>query len=406
MELATRKIILGVSGGIAAYKSAELVRLLVGEGAAVQVVMSEAAKRFVTPVTFQALSGRHVFTDQWDARVANNMAHIDLSRGADALLVAPASADFLAKLAHGLADDLLTTLVLARDCPLLVAPAMNRQMWDNPATQRNVALLRSDGIQIVGPASGSQACGENGPGRMLEPGDILAEVIAHFQAKVLRDRRVLLTAGPTFEAIDPVRGITNLSSGRMGYAIARAASEAGARVTLVSGPVHLSCPLGVRRIAVSSALEMHAAVHREVADNDVFVAVAAVADYRPAMPFAQKIKKGAQAAAPTIELVQNPDILGEVAALAEPPLCVGFAAESEKLHEYAERKRRSKRIPLIVGNLIGDGFGGDDNTLILFDDEGQHPLPTAPKIVLARQLVARIATLLEKNSWQEEARSV
>ncbi|MBK7675899.1 bifunctional phosphopantothenoylcysteine decarboxylase/phosphopantothenate--cysteine ligase CoaBC [Accumulibacter sp.] len=394
MELAGRHIVLGVTGGIAAYKAAELVRLLVREGAAVQVVMTEAATRFVTPVTFQALSGRPVFTDQWDPRVANNMAHIDLSREADALLVAPASADFLAKLANGLADDLLTTLVLARDCRLLVAPAMNRQMWENPATCRNLATLRSDGVDILGPASGDQACGETGLGRMLEAEEILLEMVAHFQPRLLADKRVLLTAGPTFEAIDPVRGITNLSSGKMGYAIARAAREAGAQVTLVSGPVSLPCPQGVNRIDVSSALQMHAAVHGKVAENDVFIAVAAVADYRPAMPVAQKIKKGAQAAPPPIELVQNPDILAEVAMLPAPPLCVGFAAESEKLDEYAESKRRSKKIPLIVGNLINDGFGGDDNTLILFDDDGQHPLAPAPKLQLARQLVARIATLL------------
>ncbi len=394
MELAGKHIVLGVTGGIAAYKAAELVRLLVREGAAVQVVMTEAATRFVTPVTFQALSGRPVFTDQWDPRVANNMAHIDLSREADALLVAPASADFLAKLANGLADDLLTTLVLARDCRLLVAPAMNRQMWENPATCRNLATLRSDSVDILGPACGDQACGETGLGRMLEADDILLEMVAHFQPRLLAGKRVLLTAGPTFEAIDPVRGITNLSTGKMGYAIARAAYEAGAQVTLVSGPVSLPCPRGVRRIDVSSALQMHAAVHSKVAENDVFIAVAAVADYRPAVPVAQKIKKGAQAAPPPIELVQNPDILAEVAALPAPPLCVGFAAESEKLHEYAESKRRSKKIPLIVGNLINDGFGGDDNTLILFDDDGQHPLPPAPKLQLARQLVARIAALL------------
>jgi phosphopantothenoylcysteine decarboxylase/phosphopantothenate--cysteine ligase len=394
MELAGKHIVLGVTGGIAAYKAAELVRLLVREGATVQVVMTEAATRFVTPVTFQALSGRPVFTDQWDPRVANNMAHIDLSRQADALLVAPASADFLAKLANGLADDLLTTLVLARDCRLLVAPAMNRQMWENPATCRNLATLRSDGVDILGPACGDQACGETGLGRMLEAEEILLEMVAHFQPRLLAGKRVLLTAGPTFEAIDPVRGITNLSTGKMGYAIARAAREAGAQVTLVSGPVSLPCPRGVRRIDVGSALQMHAAVHSKVAENDVFVAVAAVADYRPATPVAQKIKKGAQATPPPIELVQNPDILAEVAALPAPPLCVGFAAESEKLHEYAENKRRSKRIPLIVGNLINDGFGGDDNTLILFDDDGQHPLAPAPKLQLARQLVARIATLL------------
>ncbi|MBL8406606.1 MAG: bifunctional phosphopantothenoylcysteine decarboxylase/phosphopantothenate--cysteine ligase CoaBC [Candidatus Accumulibacter sp.] len=396
MELAGKRIVLGVSGGIAAYKAAELVRLLLREGASVQVVMSEAATHFVTPVTFQALSGKPVFTDQWDPRVANNMAHIDLSREADALLVAPASADFLAKVANGLADDLLTTLVLARDCRLLVAPAMNRQMWENPATGRNIASLRADGVDILGPACGDQACGETGLGRMLEAEDILAEMIAHFQPKWLAGKHVLLTAGPTFEAIDPVRGITNLSTGKMGYAIARAAREAGAQVTLVSGPVSLSCPQGVRRIEVSSALQMHAAVHQQVAGNDVFIAVAAVADYRPARPMAQKIKKGEQATPPSIELVQNPDILAEVAALRAPPLCVGFAAESENLHEYAESKRRSKKIPLLVGNLIADGFGGDDSKLILFDDDGQHPLAPAPKLQLARQLVTRIAALLEK----------
>jgi phosphopantothenoylcysteine decarboxylase/phosphopantothenate--cysteine ligase len=396
MELAGKRIVLGVTGGIAAYKAAELLRLLIKEGASVQVVMSEAATHFVTPVTFQALSGQPVFTDQWDARVANNMAHIDLSRAADLLLVAPASADFLAKLANGLADDLLTTLVLARDCPLLVAPAMNRQMWENPATVRNVATLRGDGVLIVGPGSGDQACGESGPGRMLEAEEIRDALVAHFQPKLLAGKRLLLTAGPTFEAIDPVRGITNLSSGKMGYAISRAAHEAGAQVTLVSGPVALACPAGVRRVSVTSALQMHAAVLKLVAENDVFIAVAAVADYRPAQVVGQKIKKRLQASPPTIELVANPDILGEVAALPTAPLCVGFAAESENLLEYAESKRRSKRIPLIVGNLIQDGFSGDQNTLILFDDDGQHPLAPAPKIDLARQLVARIALLLEK----------
>ncbi len=396
MELARKRIVLGVSGGIAAYKAAELVRLLVKEGASVQVVMSDAATHFVTPVTFQALSGQPVFTDQWDARVANNMAHIDLSRAADLLLVAPASADFLAKLANGLADDLLTTLALARDCPLLVAPAMNRQMWENPATVRNIATLRGDGVLIIGPGSGDQACGETGPGRMLEAEEIRDALVAHCQPKLLAGRRVLLTAGPTFEAIDPVRGITNLSSGKMGYAISRAAHEAGAQVTLVSGPVALPCPAGVRRVSVTSALQMHAAVHDQVAENDVFIAVAAVADYRPAQVVGQKIKKRLLASPPTVELVANPDILGEVAALPKAPLCVGFAAESENLPEYAESKRRSKNIPLIVGNLIQDGFAGDRNTLILFDDDGQHPLVPAPKIDLARQLVARIARLLEK----------
>lgn len=399
MELQGKSIVLGVTGGIAAYKAAELVRLLVKQGAAVQVVMSEAATRFVTPVTFQALSGKPVFTDQWDARVANNMAHIDLSRAADAVLVAPASADFLAKLANGLTDDLLSTLVLARDCPLLVTPAMNRQMWENPATRRNIATLRGDAIGILGPDCGDQACGENGLGRMLEPADIVSELIAHFQPKLLAGKRLLLTAGPTFEAIDPVRGITNLSTGKMGYAIARAAREAGAAVTLISGPVALPCPFGVTRVDVVSAQQMRDAVQAHVAQLtqcDAFVAVAAVADYRPAKPAKQKIKKGEDKnAAPQIELVQNPDILAEVAAMPRAPLCVGFAAESENLPQYAEAKRRSKKIPLIVGNLIEQGLGGERSTLTLFDDAGAHPLPAAPKIELARQLVARIATLLE-----------
>lgn len=396
MELQGKRIALGVTGGVAAYKAAELVRLLLKQGATVQVAMTDAATHFVTPVTFQALSGQPVFTDQWDARIGNNMAHIDLSREADALLVAPASADFLAKVAHGLADDLLSTLVLARDCPLLVAPAMNRQMWENPATRRNVATLRADGVAVLGPGCGDQACGETGLGRMIEPEEIVAELIAHFQPKPLKGRRLLLTAGPTFEAIDPVRGITNLSTGKMGYAIARAAREAGADVTLVSGPVALPCPYGVTRIDVTSALQMRDAVLAQTAGSDVFVAVAAVADYRPAAPAEQKIKKDG-GAPPAIELTLNPDILAEVAALPHPPLCVGFAAESQKLDEYAEKKRRAKKIPLIVGNLIQNGFGGDDNTLVLFDDDGRHPLPPAPKIDLARRLVAHIATLLEKN---------
>ena len=396
MELSGKRIVLGVTGGIAAYKAAELLRLLIKQGATVQVVMTEAATHFVTPVTFQALSGNPVFTDQWDARKANNMAHIDLTRDADALLIAPASADFLAKLANGLANDLLSTLTLARDCPLLVAPAMNRQMWENPATQRNVATLRGDGITLLGPASGEQACGEVGLGRMIEAEEIVAELIAFFQPKLLKGKKVLLTAGPTFEAIDPVRGITNLSSGKMGFAIARAAQEAGAEVTLVCGPVSQPTPHGVTRIDVISALEMHAAVMNNIAEKAVFIGVAAVADYRPQALAEHKIKKDGEAVpviAP-IELVLNPDILAEVAALPAAPLCVGFAAESHNLAEYAEKKRRAKNIPLIVGNLIQDGFGGDDNRLTLFNDEGSTPLPPGSKIELARALVARIATLL------------
>ena len=395
MELLGKRIALGVSGGIAAYKTAELVRLLVKQGAHVQVVMSDAATHFVTPLTFQALSGKPVFTDPWDLRVANGMAHIDLSREADVLLVAPASADFIAKVANGLADDLLSTLTLARDCPLLLAPAMNRQMWQNAATQRNVATLKGDGVSLLGPAAGEQACGETGLGRMLEAAEILAEVIAFFQPKHLAGKKLLLTAGPTFEAIDPVRGITNLSSGKMGFAVARAAHEAGAEVTLVCGPVSQPTPRGVTRIDVVSALEMHAAVMQRAATHDVFVGVAAVADYRPLAAAEHKIKKDGSAP-PAIELVQTPDILAEVAALPAAPLCVGFAAESRNLADYAEKKRAAKRIPLIVGNLVQDGFGGDHNTLVLFDESGPHPLAPAPKLELARQLVAHIATLLEK----------
>jgi phosphopantothenoylcysteine decarboxylase/phosphopantothenate--cysteine ligase len=393
MELIGKRIVLGVTGGIAAYKAAELVRLLGKQGAEVQVAMTEGATHFVTPTTFQALSGRPVFLDQWDARMPNAMAHIDLSRQADLILVAPASADFLARIVHGMADDLLATMVLARTCPLLVAPAMNRQMWENPATQRNVRQLTEDGVCILGPDSGEQACGEVGAGRMLEPEALVEAVIAFFAPKVLAGRKVLITAGPTFEAIDPVRGITNLSSGRMGYAVARAARQAGAEVTLVSGPVGFAAPQGVDRIHVKSALDMHAAVMAHASASDIFIAVAAVADYRVANAAAHKLKKDT-GGIPPIELVENPDILAEVAALPAGPFCVGFAAESRNLEEYAQTKRRKKKIPLIAGNLIQDGFGGDDNRLVLFDDQGTHPLTPAPKSVLARQLVEHIAKLM------------
>ncbi|MDR3298760.1 MAG: bifunctional phosphopantothenoylcysteine decarboxylase/phosphopantothenate--cysteine ligase CoaBC [Candidatus Accumulibacter sp.] len=394
MDLEGKRVALGVTGGIAAYKAAELCRLLVKQGASVRVAMSEAAMRFVTPTTFQALSGNPVFTDRWDAGVANGMAHIDFSREAEVLLIAPATADFLAKVANGIADDLLTTLTLARDCPLLVAPAMNRQMWSNPATQRNIATLTGDAVGILGPASGEQACGEIGEGRMLEPAEIVEDVAAHFQPKRLKGRKLLMTAGPTFEAIDPVRGITNLSSGKMGFAIARAARDAGAEVTLVCGPVALPTPRGVTRIDITSALEMHAQVMPRATAHEVFIGVAAVADYRPSKVSEHKTKKDDNPS-PVIELAQNPDILADVAALPQPPLCVGFAAETRNLAEYAEKKRRAKKIPLLVGNLIQDGFGGDTNTWILFDDDGQHALEPASKLTLARRLIARIATLLE-----------
>lgn len=392
MELQGKRIVLGVTGGIAAYKAAELVRLLGKQGADVQVAMTDGATHFVTATTFQALSGKPVYLDQWDARMPNAMAHIDLSRQADLILVAPASADFLARIAHGMADDLLATMVLARTCPLMLAPAMNRQMWENPATQRNVATLAGDGVAVIGPACGEQACGEVGAGRMLEPEEILEEVIAFFTPKVLAGKNVLMTAGPTFEAIDPVRGITNLSSGRMGYALARAARHAGAEVRLVSGPVALPVPAGVACEPVRSALDMHAAVLRSVGQADIFIAVAAVADYRVANAAEHKLKKD-HGGVPAIELVENPDILADVASLPAAPFCVGFAAESRHLEEYAQNKRRKKKVPLIAGNLIQDGFGGDDNRLVLFDDQGAHPLAPAPKSVLARQLIHHIAKL-------------
>ena len=393
MDLHDKSIVVGVTGGIAAYKAAELVRLLKKAGAGVRVAMTEAATHFVTPTTFQGLSGQPVFVDQWDARMPNAMAHIDLSRQADLIVVAPASADFIARVAHGMADDLLATMVLARDCPLLLAPAMNRQMWENPATRRNVGQLQADGIGLLGPACGEQACGEVGAGRMLEPEEIVEEIRDFFTPKILAGKKVLLTAGPTFEAIDAVRGITNLSSGRMGYALARAARAAGAEVTLVSGPVAFSPPAGVDRVSVRSALEMHAAVMARAAAADLFIAVAAVADYRVAEVAEHKLKKD-QGGVPPICLVENPDILAEVAALPEPPFCVGFAAESQNLEDYAQKKRARKKIPLIAGNLIQDGFGGDDNRLILFDAAGVHPLPPASKAVLAQQLLAHVARLL------------
>lgn len=410
-ELTGKRIVLGVTGGVAAYKAAELARLLVKAGARVNVALTEAGAHFVGPATFQALTGQPVWSDLWDQRMPSGMAHIDLTRGADAILVAPASADFLARLVQGRADDLLTTLCLARpragadgvggvydddaDCPLLVAPAMNRQMWENPATQRNVSQLVADGVTLLGPASGEQACGEVGPGRMLEAAELFEDLLAYFQPKRLAGKRVLLTAGPTFEPLDPVRGLTNISSGKMGFALARACAEAGAAVTLVAGPVSLAVPRGVKRIDVQSADEMRAAVLQAVAGKDIFIAVAAVADYRPLQVAAHKIKKGA--AAMTIQLVPNPDILAEVAARPRAPFCVGFAAESQALASYAEGKRLAKKLPLVVGNLVQDGLGGDRNSVVLFDAAGSHPLPPAEKSEVARGIVAHIAALLEKH---------
>lgn len=390
-----KRIVLGVTGGVAAYKAAELTRLLVKAGAAVDVVLTEAGSRFVGAATFQALSGHPVLTSLWDERFSGGMAHIDLThgdKGADAVLIAPATADFLAKLAHGFADDLLSTLCLARDCPLLVAPAMNRQMWESPATVRNVAQLHDDGVSILGPAAGEQACGEVGAGRMLEATEILDALVAFFQPKLLAGKRVLLTVGPTFEALDPVRGLTNSSSGRMGFALARACAEVGAGVTAVCGPLSLPTPAGVARVDVQSAMQMRAAVLAQL-PADIFIAVAAVADYRPATPTQHKIKKGTEPL--MLELVANPDILAEVAARPDAPFCVGFAAESRDLEKYAEGKRQAKNLPLVVGNLVQDGLGGATNTVTLFDAAGAHPLPPGDKLEIARTIVRHIAEMVK-----------
>jgi phosphopantothenoylcysteine decarboxylase/phosphopantothenate--cysteine ligase len=400
LDLQGRHIVLGLTGGIACYKAADFARELVKSGATVQVVMTEAAQQFITPVTMQALTGRPVITSQWDARAPANMAHIDLSREADAIVVAPASADFIAQIAQGRAAELLALLCLARPverCALLLAPAMNREMWAHPATQRNVAQAAADGALLLGPDHGAQACGESGDGRMLEAADLRDEVIAFFQPKVLKGRRVLITAGPTFEAIDPVRGITNLSSGKMGFAIARAAAEAGAAVTLVAGPVHLPTPRGVRRVDVRSALQMHDAVLPLARTHEVFVATAAVADWRPAAESGRKIKKDGSGRVPAFEMTENPDILATVARLpaGERPYCVGFAAESHDVLVHAREKRQRKGVPLIVANHGPATFGRDDNALLLVDEHGVAEMPRADKLTLARALVGAIAQRLK-----------
>jgi phosphopantothenoylcysteine decarboxylase/phosphopantothenate--cysteine ligase len=393
MPAPLNRIVLGVTGGIAAFKAAELARLFVKSGVAVDVVMTEAATRFVTPMTFQALTGRPVATDLWHSGASNAMDHIELTRGADLIVVAPASADFIAKLAHGRADDLLSTLCLARECPLCVAPAMNVQMWFNAATRRNVAQIAADGVAILGPASGDQACGEVGDGRMLEAQTIYDAVLASRVPKVLAGKRVLVTAGPTFEAIDPVRGITNPSSGKMGFAIARAAADAGAVVTLVAGPTSLATPAGVDRIDVVSAAEMADAVLPRAAKCNVFVAVAAVADYRPAKAHAQKVKKKAE----PMKLALEPtvDILATVAAKRNAPFCVGFAAESHDVVRLGEEKRKRKKLAMLVANRAQDAMGADDNEVTILDASGAHPLPRMDKLALARRLVAEIATRLK-----------
>jgi phosphopantothenoylcysteine decarboxylase/phosphopantothenate--cysteine ligase len=388
------RIVLGVTGGIAAYKAAELVRLLVKDGVTVDVVLTDAGARFVTATTFQALSGRPVHSELWQSRAEDAMGHIALTRGADAILIAPATADFLAKLAHGVANDLLSTLCLARDCPLLVAPAMNRQMWANVATQRNIAQLRADGVEILGPDIGELACKENGEGRMLEAQAIYDALVAFRQPKVLTGKRVLITAGPTVEAIDPVRSITNASSGKMGFAIARAAAEAGAEVTMVAGPTPLATPPDVARVNVTSTAQMADAVFARVDACDVFIAVAAAADYTPIERRSEKMKKSNEPL--TIALKPTTDILATVAARPNPPFCVGFAAESQDVVKLAEEKRRRKKLPLIVANRAQDALGSDANEITVLDDAGAHPLPRMDKIDLARRLVEEIAARLSR----------
>ncbi|MDO8960697.1 MAG: bifunctional phosphopantothenoylcysteine decarboxylase/phosphopantothenate--cysteine ligase CoaBC [Methylophilus sp.] len=388
----SRTIVLGITGGIAAYKAAQLVRLLVQHNYKVQVLMTEAACQFITPVTMQALSGNPVFISMWDNAIPNGMPHIELSRQADAILVAPASADFIAKLVHGRADDLLSTLCLARDCPLLVAPAMNKQMWENPATQRNIAQLHADHITVLGPDAGEQACGEVGLGRMLEPDDLLQALQAHFTPKRLLGKRILITAGATLEHIDPVRAITNLSSGKMGYAIAQVAANMGANVTLIYGHSTLALPAHVTSIQATSAERMYQAVMQHVSNQDVFIGVAAVADYSPAQSAPQKIKKSEDTL--TIELKKNKDILADVASLPNPPFCVGFAAESEQVIAQATQKRFTKKLPLIVANDISVAMGNELNQVTLIDDVGTHPLPLLSKPEVASLILQHMANML------------
>lgn len=390
--LANKKIVLGITGGVAAYKAAELTRLLLKAGAQVQVVMTEGAQQFITPVTMQALSGQPVFTSMWDGGVPNGMPHIELSRNADAIVIAPASADFMAKLLHGRADDLLAALCLARDCPLLMAPAMNKQMWENPATQRNVAQLIKDGITLLGPDSGTQACGETGMGRMLEPEDLLAHINRFFTPKLLTGKRILITAGATQEAIDPVRVITNLSSGRMGIALAQTAADMGAEVTLVHGKVEIALPKSTQNIQSISADAMYQTVMHHIANQDIFIGVAAVADYSPAQKSTNKIKKSEHPL--ILELSKNKDILSDVAGLPNPPFCVGFAAESENLLQYAEQKRISKKLPLIVANMASQAMGSEDNEVTLLDDTGTHHLPRTSKTEVAHLLLQHVAQML------------
>jgi phosphopantothenoylcysteine decarboxylase / phosphopantothenate---cysteine ligase len=381
-------LLLGVTGGIAAYKTAELIRLLIKQGHTVQVVMTEAATHFITPTTLQALSGNPVFIDSWDTRIANAMPHIELSRPADAILVAPASADFIAKLAHGFANDLLSTLCLARECPLLIAPAMNKQMWENPSTQRNIEQLLKDQVTLLGPDSGEQACGEVGQGRMLEPEMLLQGIQTHFTPKLLAGKKILITAGATMEMLDPVRGITNISSGKMGFALAKVAMQMGAEVTLVHGHATASRPEVSHASFAGTASAMYQSVMQQIADQDVFIAVAAVADYSPLVSAEQKIKKSEESL--TIQLKRNKDILADVASLPNPPYCVGFAAETEQVLEHARQKRHAKNIPLIVANQANLALGSDNNSVTLIDDNGEYPLETADKTTIATKILTHL----------------
>ena len=393
-ELNGKRILLGVTGGIAAYKAAELVRLLKKNGADVRVVMTDSGAQFVSPVTLQALSGNPVHTSMWDQSIPNGMPHIELSRDCDLILVAPATADFIAKLAAGRANDLLSTLCLARDCVLMIAPAMNRQMWENPSTQRNIKTLLADGVHLVGPDSGEQACGELGVGRMSEPSLIANEIVSWLQPKLLQNKNVIVTAGPTYEAIDAVRGITNASSGKMGYAVAQAAIDAGANVTLISGKTNLNPPTKARFISIISAQDMFDAVINEVDHSDIFISVAAVADFKVRNPSEHKIKKSQQKL--SIEFDETPDILKSVASRKNRPFCVGFAAESQNVEEYARKKRIEKGIPLIAANLVTEALNSDDNSLVLIDEHGTKTLASSSKLEQARQLMMHISGLINK----------
>jgi len=399
MDLSEKHLIVGLTGGIAAYKTCELIRRLRDHGATVTAAMTQAAQAFIGTTTLQALTGRPVLIDMWASdgqaqeHASNAMPHIEVSRRADAIVVAPATAHFMAQVANGLAPDLLTTMVLARRCPLLLAPAMNVEMWHQAATQRNLKTLREDGVEVFGPAQGVQACGESGAGRMLEAHELTENIITYFQPKLLQNKRVLITAGPTFEPIDPVRGITNLSSGKAGFALARAAHEAGAQVTLIAGPVNQSTPHGVRRINVLTAQEMLEEVLAYIDQAHIFISVAAVADWRVAQPSDHKIKKtnvGAQALS-ALALTPNPDILATVAALPNPPYCVGFAAESQDVVTNAQEKLARKKVHMVVGNLAQDTLGADQSELALVTARGVSHLPRADKLTQARRLIAHIA---------------